>query len=238
MVNAVGNITIASLSDRGRKRLRNEDSILTDADAGVVILADGLGGHNAGDVASALAVTVTHEQILQDLGDTDAGRIDEKTGLSSVSRVLEQAILKANSTIHDKAQKEIECHGMGTTIVVCVFHDDLVSAAHVGDSRLYRKRDEDFNQLTEDHFTWPWLDRALGLEENVLVDVIEEAVRPDDIYLLCSDGLTDMVDDGKIHSILADENTDLTRTATELVQQANENGGEDNISVILVKIRE
>ena len=238
MVNAAGNITIASLSDRGRKRLRNEDSILTDADAGVVILADGLGGHNAGDVASALAVTVTHEQILQDLGDTDAGRIDEKTGLSSVSRVLEQAILKANSTIHDKAQKEIECHGMGTTIVVCVFHDDLVSAAHVGDSRLYRKRDEDFNQLTEDHFTWPWLDRALGLEENVLVDVIEEAVRPDDIYLLCSDGLTDMVDDGKIHSILADENTDLTRTATELVQQANENGGEDNISVILVKIRE
>ena len=83
-----------------------------------------------------------------------------------------------------------------------------------------------------------WLDRALGIEENVLVDVMEEAVRPDDIYLLCSDGLTDMVDDGKIHSILADENTDLTRTATVLVQQANETGGIDNISVILVKIRE
>ena len=83
-----------------------------------------------------------------------------------------------------------------------------------------------------------WLDRALGIEENVLVDVMEEAVQPDDIYLLCSDGLTDMVDDGKIHSILADENTDLTRTATVLVQQANETGGIDNISVILVKIRE
>ena len=237
MVNAAGNITIASLSDRGRKRLRNEDSILTDAETGVVILADGLGGHNAGDVASALAVTVTHEQILQGLKDTDAGKTDEKTGLNSVSRVLEQAILQANSTIHGKAQKEIECHGMGTTIVVCVFHDDLVSAAHVGDSRLYRKRGKDFTQLTKDHFTWPWLDRALGTEENVLVDVMEEAVRPDDIYLLCSDGLTDMVDDGKIHSILADENTDLARTATELVQQANENGGKDNISVILVKIR-
>ena len=237
MVNAAGNITIASLSDRGRKRLRNEDSILTDAETGVVILADGLGGHNAGDVASALAVTVTHEQILQGLKDTDAGKTDEKTGLNSVSHVLEQAVLKANSAIHDKAQKEIECHGMGTTIVVCVFHDDLVSTAHVGDSRLYRKRGKDFTQLTKDHFTWPWLDRALGIGENVLVDVMEEAVRPDDIYLLCSDGLTDMVDDGKIHSILADENTDLARKATELVQQANENGGKDNISVILVKIR-
>ena len=238
MVNAAGNITIASLSDTGRERLRNEDSILSDADTGVVILADGLGGHNAGDVASALAVTVTHEQILQGLRDTDAGNSDEKTGLSSVSRVLEQAILQANSTIHGKAQKEIECYGMGTTIVVCVFHDDLISAAHVGDSRLYRKREKNFTQLTKDHFTWPWLDRALGIEENVLVDVMEEAVRPDDIYLLCSDGLTDMVDDGEIHSILSDENTDLTRTATELVQKANENGGKDNISVILVKIRE
>ena len=83
-----------------------------------------------------------------------------------------------------------------------------------------------------------WLDRALGIEENVLVDVMEEAVRPDDTYLLCSDGLTDMVDDGKIHSILADEHTDLTRTATVLVHKANETGGIDNISVILVKIRE
>ena len=238
MVNAAGNITIASLSDTGRERLRNEDSILSDADTGVVILADGLGGHNAGDVASALAVTVTHEQILQGLKDTDAGKTDEKTGLSSVSRVLEQAILQANSTIHGKAQKEIECYGMGTTIVVCVFHDDLISVAHVGDSRLYRKREKNFTQLTKDHFTWPWLDRALGIEENVLVDVMEEAIRPDDIYLLCSDGLTDMVDDGEIHSILSDENTDLTRTATELVQKANENGGKDNISVILVKIRE
>ena len=237
-MNAAGNITIASLSDRGKERLRNEDSILSDAETGVVILADGLGGHNAGDVASALAVTVTREQILQGLKDTDAGRIDDKTGLSSVSRVVEQAVLQANSAIHSKAQKEIECHGMGTTIVVCVFHDDLVSAAHVGDSRLYRKREENFTQLTEDHFTWPWLDRALGIEERVPVDVLEQAVRPDDVYLLCSDGLTDMVDDGEIHSILSDVNTDLARTATVLVQKANNNGGKDNISVILVKIRE
>ena len=237
-MNAAGNIIIATFSDRGRKRLLNEDSILSDADTGVVILADGLGGHNAGEVASALAVTVTHEQILQGLKDTDAGRIDEKTGLSSVSRVVEQAVLQANSAIHSKAQKEIECHGMGTTIVVCVFHDDLISAAHVGDSRLYRKREKDFTQLTEDHFTWPWLDRALGIEERVPVDVLEQAVRPDDVYLLCSDGLTDMVDDGEIHSILSDENTDLARTATVLVQKANNNGGKDNISVILVKIRE
>ena len=236
-MNAAGNIIIAAFSDRGRKRLLNEDSILSDADTGVVILADGLGGHNAGEVASALAVTVTHEQILQGLKDTDAGRIDEKTGLSSVSRVVEQAVLQANSAIHSKAQKEIECHGMGTTIVVCVFHDDLISAAHVGDSRLYRKREKDFTQLTEDHFTWPWLDRALGIEERVPVDVLEQAVRPDDVYLLCSDGLTDMVIDDDIHAILDEHSSELAQTARKLIQTANENGGNDNISVILVKIR-
>ena len=236
-MNAAGNIIIAAFSDRGRKRLLNEDSILSDADTGVVILADGLGGHNAGEVASALAVTVTHEHILQGLKDTDAGRIDEKTGLSSVSRVVEQAVLQANSAIHSKAQKEIECHGMGTTIVVCVFHDDLVSTAHVGDSRLYRKREKDFTQLTEDHFTWPWLDRALGIEERVPVDVLEQAVRPDDVYLLCSDGLTDMVIDDDIHAILDEHSSELAQTARKLIQTANENGGNDNISVILVKIR-
>ena len=236
-MNAAGNIIIAAFSDRGRKRLLNEDSILSDADTGVVILADGLGGHNAGEVASALAVTVTHKQILQGLKDTDAGRIDEKTGLSSVSRVVEQAVLQANSAIHSKAQKEIECHGMGTTIVVCVFHDDLISAAHVGDSRLYRKREKDFTQLTEDHFTWPWLDRALGIEERVPVDVLEQAVRPDDVYLLCSDGLTDMVIDDDIHAILDEHSSELAQTARKLIQTANENGGNDNISVILVKIR-
>ena len=125
---------------------------------------------------------------------------------------------------------------MGTTIVASVFHDDLVTTAHVGDSRLYRKRDQDFRQLTEDHFTWPWLDRALGIEEYVQVDVMEETVLPGDIYLLCSDGLTDMVDDGHIHAILDKDDSKLAQTAAELVQTANENGGKDNISVILVKI--
>ena len=236
-MNATGNITSAALSDRGRKRLQNEDSILTDADTGVVILADGLGGHNAGEVASALAVTVTHEQILQGLKDAGSNRTDDETGLSSISRVVEQAVIHANSAIHAKAQKEAEYRGMGTTIVVCVFHDDLITTAHVGDSRLYRKRGQNFTQLTEDHFTWPWLDRALGVEEDVLVDVMEESVLPGDTYLLCSDGLTDMVGDGNIHSILDKDDTELPQTATELVQQANENGGKDNISVILVKIR-
>ena len=236
-MNATGNITSAALSDRGRKRLQNEDSILTDADTGVVILADGLGGHNAGEVASALAVTVAHEQILQGLKDAGSNRTDDETGLSSVSRVVEQAVIHANSAIHAKAQKEAEYRGMGTTIVVCVFHDDLITTAHVGDSRLYRKRGQNFTQLTEDHFTWPWLDRALGVEEDVLVDVMEESVLPGDTYLLCSDGLTDMVGDGNIHSILDKDDTELPQTATELVQQANENGGKDNISVILVKIR-
>ncbi len=236
-MNATGNITSAALSDRGRKRLQNEDSILTDADTGVVILADGLGGHNAGEVASALAVTVTHEQILQGLKDAGSNRTDDETGLSSISRVVEQAVIHANSAIHAKAQKEAEYRGMGTTIVVCVFHDDLITTAHVGDSRLYRKRGQNFTQLTEDHFTWPWLDRALGVEEDVLVDVMEESVLPGDTYLLCSDGLTDMVNDSDIQATLTEHDSDLDQAARELVQRANENGGKDNISVILVKIR-
>ena len=236
-MNATGNIIIAALTDKGKKRLQNEDGILTDADTGVAILADGLGGHNAGEVASALAVTVVHEQVLQGLKDTDSNRTAEKNGLGSVSRIVELAILQANSAIHDKARKDIACYGMGTTIVVCVFHGDLVSVAHVGDSRLYRKREDNFTQLTEDHFTWPWLDRALGIEEKVQVDVMEQALRPGDVYLLCSDGLTDMVIDDDIHAILDEHNTGLAQTARKLIQTANENGGKDNISVILVKIR-
>ena len=237
-MSATGNITISALSDRGRARLQNEDSILTDAGTGVVILADGLGGHNAGEVASALAVTVTHEQILQGFKAGEGRRADEITGLSGVSRILEQAVIHANSVIHDKSRKETDCRGMGTTIVVCAFHNGLVTAAHVGDSRLYRQRDQDFTQLTEDHFTWPWLDRALGVEEDVEADVMEETVLPGDTYLLCSDGLTDMVTDDSIHIILDKHDTDPDQTVRELVRTANENGGKDNISVILVKIPE
>ena len=235
-MSATGDITISALSDRGRERLLNEDSILTDPEAGIVILADGLGGHKAGEVASALAVAVTHEQILQGLTDADGRRTHGETGASSVSRIAEQAVVHANSAIHDKAEKEMDCQGMGTTLVTCIFHDDLVTIAHVGDSRLYRKRDQDFRQLTEDHFTWPWLDRALGIEEYVQVDVMEEPFLPGDTYLLCSDGLTDMVEDRHIRSILDKDSSKLEQSAVELVQAANENGGKDNISVILVKI--
>lgn len=237
-MSATGNIAVSALSDRGRERLQNEDSILTDADTGVVVLADGLGGHNAGEVASALAVSETHQYILRGLRDADGNRTGAKTGSSHVSRVLEQAVIHANSAIYARAQQEIGCRGMGTTIVVCAFHNGLVTAAHVGDSRLYRKREQDFSQLTADHFTWPYLDRALGVEEDVEVDVMEETVLPGDTYLLCSDGLTDMVNNDDIQAILAERNTGPDQSVRELVQTANENGGKDNISVILVKLRE
>ena len=230
-------IDIADVSDTGRRRPHNEDSILSDGDAGVVVLADGLGGHNAGEVASAIAVSVTHEQILEGIKDVETGAVDEITGLTAVAGVIKQAVTQANSNIYDKGRREIECRGMGTTIVVCIFHDEMVTAAHVGDSRLYRKRGENFTQLTEDHFSWGWLDRALGVEENVVVDVMEEAIRPDDVYLLCSDGLTDMVDDEEIHSTLGQPGADLPLTARELVRKANENGGKDNISIILVRVK-
>ena len=237
-MSATGNIAIAALSDQGRERLQNEDSILTDEDTGIVILADGLGGHKAGEIASALAVTVTHEQIRQGLQAADSNRIYKITGLSGVSGIVERAVMQANSAIYAKAQEEIGCQGMGTTIVVCAFHNGMITTAHVGDSRLYQKRGETFTQLTEDHFTWPWLDRALGIEEYVQVDVMEEQTLSDDTYLLCSDGLTDMVTDENIQIILDEHDTDPDQAVRELVRTANENGGKDNISVILVNIRE
>ncbi len=251
-------LEIVNQSDVGMKRPHNEDSTITDGRNGLVILADGMGGYKAGEVASALAVTNILFGITNGLKKIKKGKIDETTGFCNESLLVRDTITQTNSVIYNTAKADPQCQGMGTTIVVGLFHNNTLSIAHVGDSRLYRLRNNELQQVTRDHSLIQELidrglytpeeahantpknlvTRAMGIEADVDVDVVEEAVLPDDIYLLCSDGLNDMVNDEEIHLTLSKYSANLVQTADELVKFANKRGGKDNTSIILVRIRE
>ena len=251
-------LEIANFSDVGKRRPHNEDSTLSDNSEGLVILADGMGGYKAGEVASAIAVTATHHKIKEGLSNIKQGQIDKETGLSHESILVKNSIIQANSDIYNTAQEDPECQGMGTTIVVTLFRNDQIIIAHVGDSRLYRLRKNEFTQVTKDHSLIQELisrglytpeeaaqktpknlvTRALGIDAKVEVDVAEEQVIPNDIYLLCSDGLNDMVNDEEIHLTLSKYSANLAHAGQELVHLANKKGGKDNISVILIRVVE
>jgi protein phosphatase len=255
-MNLSNKIEIVNVSDVGKRRPHNEDSTLTDPGTGLVILADGMGGYKAGEIASAIAVTTTYKKILEGLEQITPGQKDKETGLSMEGLVVKNAITYVNSEIYRTAQKDPQCHGMGTTIVVVLFHDNTCTIGHIGDSRLYRKRQNTFVQVTKDHSLIQELidrglytpeeaakntpknlvTRAVGIEMEVQVDVNEEQAYPGDIYMLCSDGLNDMVDDEEIHLTLSKYSANLAQGANELVRLANLKGGKDNISVILVRI--
>lgn len=250
-----GKIEIWGLTDVGRKRSHNEDTIASDIDTGVVILADGMGGYKAGEVASAIAVDEIMKEVRNGLKQAKTGEIDEESGFSVESLVVKTAIEKANETIYQTAQSQPQCRGMGTTVVAAAFYDNRTTIAHVGDSRLYRLRDGAFQQVTSDHsllqelidkgFYTPeeakhslnknLVTRALGIEENTSPDIREEVVKPGDMYLLCSDGLTDLVEDDEIRVTLETHGDSLETAAKSLVDQANDKGGKDNVSVILVR---
>jgi len=170
--------------------------------------------------------------------------------------LLQQQIAAANKGIYEAAQARPECAGMGTTIVAAVFCGNRVSIGHIGDSRCYRLRGEKFEQLTHDHsllqeqidsgvltpeqarysLNKNLVTRALGIEAIVPTDIAEYRMEANDIYLLCSDGLTDMVDPEVIHTVVDEKRSDLAVAAADLIELANQNGGRDNISVILVRI--
>jgi protein phosphatase len=249
-----GKLEIAGLTNVGRKRSHNEDSIGSDEHLGVVVLADGMGGYKAGEVASAIAVNLILEETREGLKGLEAGQIDEDSGYSKESMIVKAAIEKANETIYATAQSQPQCQGMGTTVVAAAFYDQRLTIAHVGDSRLYRLRESRLEQVTTDHsllqelidkgFYTPeeakqslnknLVTRAMGIEMGVSPDVQEDVVKAGDVYLLCSDGLSDLVDDEEIHAILVDHEG-LEEAAQRLVQRANEKGGKDNISVILAR---
>ena len=243
-------LEMVSRSDIGRLRTHNEDAVHNDALLGVAILADGMGGYNAGEVASGMAT-----QLLRDaIGQTwaDSGR----DGAEAARNAAVAGIAQANHAIYSAAQCQAQYAGMGTTLVMALFHGKTMTVAHVGDSRLYRLRAGKLGQLTRDHsLLQEQLDRglvkpedarraqhrnlvtrALGVDPDVDPDVASFDLRRRDIYLLCSDGLNDMVEDAEIEATLRARAADLDAAAATLVQQANDAGGRDNVSVILVRI--
>ena len=248
-------IEIYGLTDVGLVRDHNEDSIGENQDLGLVVLADGMGGHRGGEVASAITVSTILESLADELNKNGSGEIDEATGYSLESIAVHNAVIKANENVFTSSNENSQYRGMGTTVVVLLFYDDHFTVAHVGDSRLYRYRDGELEQITRDHSLMQELvdrgfyttdqaqeslnknlvTRAVGVEESVEVDVFEDIAHSGDIYLLCSDGVTDMLDDDVIKNTIEDNTEDLEKIATELVRLSNASGGKDNISAILAR---
>lgn len=144
-------LEIVNHSDTGRKRPHNEDSTITDVRNGLVILADGMGGYKAGEVASALCVTDILHSIKEGLKKIKKGQVDEKTGFFNESLLIRESVVQTNSNIYNTAKSDPQCQGMGTTVVVGLFHNNTLSISHVGDSRLYRLRNNELDQVTKDH---------------------------------------------------------------------------------------
>jgi protein phosphatase len=217
-----------------------------------------MGGYKAGEVASGIAVR-TVMSLLKDAVDREDLTVrDPGSALSRPGILLRDAIHRANKIIYQTARTQANCEGMGTTVVAGLFFDDKLTIAHVGDSRLYRLRAGEFAQVTRDHslmqelvargFYTPeeaqratsknYVTRALGVETTVEVDVTEVPVEKGDIFLLCSDGLSDMVDDDDIKLTISTFGANLETLARQLVLLGNDNGGRDNISVVVVKALE
>ena len=248
-------IEMHATTDVGVKRNHNEDCVGITPELGFAVLADGMGGHNAGEVASAMAVEVTTRYLDVRLPKTAEAQLDEDTGFTSESILAREGITMANNAIFEASTQRPECAGMGTTVVAAIFYGDRLTAAHVGDSRMYRMRGDLLSHVTEDHSLIQeqvrrglltaddarnsaiknLVTRALGVEPDVEPDIVEDIVQAGDIYLMCSDGLTDVVPDEAIRLTLTQNSKDLRKAAAQLVQLANDAGGPDNISVILIR---
>ncbi|HSD61666.1 MAG TPA: Stp1/IreP family PP2C-type Ser/Thr phosphatase [Burkholderiales bacterium] len=250
-------LEIATRTHPGMVRAHNEDSLATVPEQGLVILADGMGGYNAGEVASGIAVSLLQTELRQVLAKSDPSVPDPKTGRPAAEAFLREHILRANTSVFQAAQSQPQYAGMGTTLVLGLFHDNRITVGHIGDSRMYRLRGEVLAPVTRDHsLLQEQLDsgvitreearvsqhknlvtRALGIDPQVEPEIHSYDVRRDDVYLLCSDGLNDMVEDEEIRLTLMTLQSNLALAASQLVQMANDNGGRDNVSVILVKVR-
>ncbi len=255
-MNVSNALEIVRISDVGKRREHNEDAVASDLDIGLVVLADGMGGYNAGEVASEMAILTIIAELKEKMQRITPGKMLESTGLQLESQALVRAVEKANEAIFSVSQSQPQCAGMGTTLVVALFTNNKLIAGHIGDSRLYRMRELQLTQLTEDHSLLQeqlrsglitpeqakysnnknLVTRALGIDAEVELEVREFNVEVGDIYLLCSDGLTDLVDDEEIELTLQSLNTNLELAANQLIQMANDYGGKDNVSVILVRV--
>lgn len=241
-----------SMTDPGRARDNNEDSVAFDEPTLTAVLADGMGGYNAGEIASGMATAFIKSELsrwLIEAGDGAKAR--------EVRRAMEICVDNANRSIFNSANSNAHYAGMGTTLVVGVFREDKLVLGHIGDSRCYRLRDGVLLQITKDHSLLQeqmdaglitaeqaatssiknLVTRALGVDESVLLEVNEHPVQANDLYLMCSDGLSDMIDDIAINRVVSTD-MPLEQKARQLIDLANANGGRDNISVLLVELHD
>jgi PPM family protein phosphatase len=239
-------------TDPGLARENNEDSVVFDAATQLAVLADGMGGYNAGEVASGMATAFIKSEMSRWL--SQAGK---NASAREVQRALEICVDNANRSIFNAANSNAQYTGMGTTLVVGVFQESRIMLGHIGDSRCYRLRGEEFTQITKDHsllqeqidaglitsaqaatsLNKNLVTRALGVEDVVMLETNEYRADVGDIYMMCSDGLSDMVTEEDIADIMRVQE-DLDTKAKALVDAANASGGRDNISVLLVKAKD
>jgi len=249
-------IISCSITDNGKKRTHNEDAYICDDNLGIFTVADGMGGHAAGDVASKIAVNTIVQYMQETINDPDATPpFGTDANLSPDENHLKLAIQLANKKIYQQACSDKNYKGMGTTIVVLYFNNNYFNVAHVGDSRAYQIRDGEITLITEDH---SWVNeqvraglmtkddarthylkniitRALGSKEEVVVDVQKIPVKENDYFLLCTDGLNNHVKDEEILAIIEESNYSLHKSVQRLLQTALDRGGEDNITLALLK---
>ena len=241
---------IAGQTDPGMIRNRNEDALAWNEPIHLAVLADGMGGHNAGDVASDMALEIIEDNLCERLPKLAR----PNSGSQRIALIL-SVIEEANTQIFQTAQSNAEMSGMGATLALTLFHQDKVIVAHIGDSRVYRLRKHRIKSLTHDHSLVNQLvaqgtmtkeeaktsryknviTRALGHKDRVEPEIRMLKTMPQDIYLLCSDGLYDMISERDIHKIVTRHSKNLRAAARHLIAKANENGGKDNVTAILVK---
>ncbi len=240
------------MTDPGLARDNNEDSLAFDEPTLTAVLADGMGGYNAGEIASGMATAFIKSELSRWL--TEAG---DGAKAREVRRAMEICVDNANRSIFNSANSNAHYAGMGTTLVVGVFRGDRLVLGHIGDSRCYRLRDGLLSQITKDHSLLQeqmdaglitpeqaatssiknLVTRALGVDESVLLEVNEHEVQAGDLYLMCSDGLSDMANDDAICEIVSSELA-LEQKAKQLIDAANDRGGRDNISVLMIEVHD
>jgi protein phosphatase len=252
-------ISYKALTDVGRKRKGNEDSLYVNPEQNLFVVADGMGGHAAGEVASRVAVDSINEFICLTSGDEEITwpfGLDEN--ISYDGNRLKTAVRYANRRVLEATREKAEYEGMATTVAAVLVDDALAILAHVGDSRIYVYREGALSQLTSDH---SWINeqiqsgvisaeqarshplrnvvtRALGGKPDLQVDVQVQTMQSGDLLLLCSDGLTTMVPDEEIARLVAEHGSDVEKAAQGLVDEANAHGGEDNITVLLIQFQD
>ncbi len=244
------------LTHVGRQRQHNEDAYLVSDDSRLFLVADGMGGHAAGEIASRIAVDAVSEFILHTKEDDGTWPHSYDEQFTRSTNRLVAALRLANTRVVEAMRKDVRLRGMGTTIVAGLAEGGTVSVAHVGDSRAYLVREDRLSRLTNDH-SWVFeqvqagmiteaeaekhplrnvITRALGGALQVVPDAKEVEARAGDVYLLCSDGLTGMVPEDDILKIVLENRENLEKACEQLVELANANGGSDNVTTILLEV--